>query len=129
MAAISAARLSWRSRTASVSLAALAIASALPTAQGQALVSPPGVNALRAPGTPGVPQAPLPVFVENFENNTGNTPVFLENYTGAPPLDERYTADPPWLDHGQCNGIILNQAGADQPDCRWVRYLKDMANA
>ncbi|MFD8933559.1 DUF7933 domain-containing protein [Streptomyces mirabilis] len=69
------------------------------------------------------------MFVEDFENNTGDTPTFLENYVGAPPLNERYTADPLWLDHRQCNGIILNQTGADEPDCRWVPYLKDMANA
>ncbi|MFI8243621.1 chaplin family protein [Streptomyces sp. NPDC085866] len=68
------------------------------------------------------------MFAEDFEN-AGDTPVFLENYIGAPPLNETYTADPPWLDHGQCNGIILNQAGADEPGCRWVPQLKDMANA
>ncbi|MFJ3306825.1 chaplin family protein [Streptomyces sp. NPDC086549] len=67
------------------------------------------------------------MFVEDFEN-AGQTPTFLEDYVGAPPLDETYTADPPWLDHGQCNGIILNQAGADQTGCRWVPYLKDMAS-
>ncbi|MFF3906511.1 chaplin [Streptomyces sp. NPDC001848] len=117
MAAISAVKLSRCTRTASFSVVALAITSALPTAQAQAL------------GNPGIPQAPVTVFVEDFEHNTGATPTFLEDYVGAPPLDERYTADPPWLDHGQCNGIILDQAGADQPACRWVRYLKDMANA
>ncbi|WP_323139349.1 chaplin [Streptomyces sp. NBC_01549] len=108
---------------------ALAITSALATAQAQALGNPAGVGALRASGTPGVPQAPVTVFVENFENKTGGTPTFLEDYVGAPPLNERYTADPPWLDHGQCNGIILNQTGADQPNCRWLQYLKGMANA
>jgi uncharacterized repeat protein (TIGR01451 family) len=68
------------------------------------------------------------VFLEDFEQ-AGETPVFLEDYVGAPPLNETYTADPPWLDLGQCNGIILNQSGAGQPDCRWVQHLKDMANA
>ncbi len=66
------------------------------------------------------------MFAEDFEN-AGETPIFLENYVGAPPLDATYTADPPWLDHGQCNGIILDQTGADQPDCPAV--LKNMASA
>ncbi|WP_327368019.1 DUF7933 domain-containing protein [Streptomyces sp. NBC_01217] len=66
------------------------------------------------------------MFVEDFEN-TGETPTFLEDYVGAPPLNATYTADPSWLDHDQCNGIILNQTGADQPNCPAV--LKDMANA
>ncbi|MFI6728120.1 chaplin [Streptomyces atratus] len=126
VATISAVKLSWRTRTASVSLVALAITSAPPASQAQALVVSPGANARHAPGTPGAPQAPVTVFVEDFEN-AGETPIFLEDYVGAPPLDETYTADPPWLDHGQCNGIILNQTGADQPDCPAV--LKDMANA
>ncbi|MFD4945876.1 chaplin [Streptomyces sp. NPDC058409] len=132
VATISAVKLSWCTRTASVSLVALAIASTLPAAQtqaqaqAQAPAASAGVSALHAPGTPGVPQAPVAVFVEDFEN-AGETPVFLEDYVGAPPLDETYTADPSWLDHGQCNGIILDQTGADQPDCPAV--LKDMANA
>ncbi|MFD7942174.1 chaplin family protein [Streptomyces sp. NPDC059744] len=125
--AISATRLSWRTRSASVSLVALAIASTLPAAHAEALAASAGVNALHAPGAPGVPQAPATVFLEDFEQ-AGETPVFLEDYVGAPPLNETYTADPPWLDHGQCNGIILNQTGADQPGCRWVSQLKDMAN-
>ncbi|WP_405751425.1 chaplin [Streptomyces sp. NBC_00012] len=130
MVEISVIKLSRRTRTASTSLVALAIASAPLAfhgqAQAQAQAMPLGVNARQAPGTPGVPQAPVPVFAEDFEN-TGETPVFLEDYVGAPPLDETYTADPSWLDHGQCNGIILDQTGADQPDCPAV--LKDMANA
>lgn len=130
MVEISVIKLSRRTRTASTSLVALAIASAPLAfhgqAQAQAQAMPLGVNARQAPGTPGVPQATVPVFAEDFEN-TGETPVFLEDYVGAPPLDETYTADPSWLDHGQCNGIILDQTGADQPDCPAV--LKDMANA
>lgn len=126
MVEISAVKPSWRTRAASVPLVALAIASAPLTSQAQALVMSPGVNALHAPGTPGVPQAPATVFAEDFEK-AGETPVFLEDYVGAPPFNETYTADPSWLDHGQCNGIILDQTGADQPDCPAV--LKDMANA
>ncbi|WP_425526141.1 chaplin family protein [Streptomyces mirabilis] len=126
MVDISAVKISWCTRTAPVSLVALAIASAPLASQAQALVMPLGVNARHAPGTPGAPQAPVTVFAEDFEN-AGETPIFLENYVGAPPLDATYTADPPWLDHGQCNGIILDQTGADQPDCPAV--LKNMASA
>lgn len=118
MVEISAVKPSWCARAASVSLVAFAIAGTPQAVQAHA----------QAPGTPGVPQAPVTVFVEDFER-AGDTPVFLENYVGAPPLDETYTADPPWLDHGQCNGIILSRSGADQPGCRWVSYLKDMADA
>jgi uncharacterized repeat protein (TIGR01451 family) len=120
---ISVVKSSWRARTASVSLVALAIAGAPHAAQAQAQAK----IQIHAPGTPGVPQAPVTVFVEDFEK-AGDTPVFLEKYVGAPPLNETYTADPPWLDHGQCNGIVLSRAGADQPGCRWVSYLKDMAD-
>lgn len=129
---MSAVKPSWRTRTASVPLVAFAIASAPLAVQAQPLVVPTGANAHRAPGTPGVPQAPVTVFVEDFEN-AGKTPVLLENYVGAPPLNETYTADPPWLDHGQCNGIVLSQAGADQPDCQatttvGMAQLKGMAS-
>ncbi|MGW1883769.1 chaplin [Streptomyces sp. NPDC001970] len=112
---------------------ALAIASAPLAAQAQAPVMPADVKAVHAPGTPGVPQAPVTVFVEDFEN-TGETPILLEDYVGAPPLNATYTADPPWLDPVECNGIILSQTGANQPDCQaatppGMAYLKQMANA
>lgn len=129
VAVIPAVKLCRCTRTASVFLAALALTSALPTAQASSLGNPASAETLHSSGTPGDPQAPATVFVEDFENNTGDTPTFLENYVGSPPLDERYTADPRWLDHGQCNGIILNQTGAGEPSCRWVQYLKDMTNA
>ncbi|MET7787875.1 chaplin [Streptomyces sp900116325] len=129
--AISAVKLSWS--TASVSVVALAIASAPLAGQAQAVVTPASVNATHAPGTPGVPQAPVTVFAEDFEN-TGGTPVLLEDYVGDAPLNPTYTADPPWLDPVECNGIILSQAGADQPDCQaatpsGMALLKRMANA
>lgn len=116
-----------------MSVVALAIASAPLTGQAQAVVTPASVNVTHAPGTPGVPQAPVTVFAEDFEN-TGDTPVLLEDYVGDAPLNPTYTADPPWLDPVECNGIILNQAGADQPDCQaatpsGMAYLKIMANA
>ncbi|WP_351232138.1 chaplin [Streptomyces sp. NPDC002133] len=126
---ISTVKISWS--TASVSVVALAIVSAPLAGQAQAVATPASVNATHAPGTPGVPQAPVTVFAEDFEN-TGDNPVLLEDYVGAPPLNETYTADPPWLDPGQCNGTILNQNSPAQPDCQasggGTERLANMAN-
>ncbi|MFI6948544.1 hypothetical protein [Streptomyces sp. NPDC050422] len=85
------------------------------------------------PGTPGVPQAPTVVYAEDFENNTGATPILLPAYVGAPPLNETYTADPAWLSATNCNGIILDQAGGNQPNCQdrnpaGMQTLKNQAN-
>jgi len=77
-----------------------------------------------AAGTPGVPQAPIVVFSEDFGGASLSTPMSLRNYpTSASP---RYTADTPWLPPlpvgsdagpqiGACNGWILNYYAA-QPD-------------
>ncbi|KOV87920.1 choice-of-anchor P family protein [Nocardia sp. NRRL S-836] len=63
-----------------------------------------------ASAAPGVPQAPVVVFAEDFENGQGATPVLLTAYTGAPPVAQTYTADPAWLT--ACNGWL---AAAQQP--------------
>ncbi|MFJ7423016.1 hypothetical protein ACIQXD_31085 [Streptomyces uncialis] len=86
------------------------------------------------PGTPGLPQAPTTVYAEGFENGTGQTPILLTAYTGAPPANAKYTAAPAWVDPAHCNGIILNQSGANQPACQnqnpvAMAALKFMANA
>ncbi|MCL2784092.1 MAG: Ig-like domain-containing protein, partial [Propionibacteriaceae bacterium] len=77
-------------------------------------VAPP--QAFGAPGTPGVPQDPVPVFKETFgTSQTTNTPMKLTAYptTGT----ARYKADAEWLppttpdagpQKGTCNGWILN---------------------
>jgi hypothetical protein len=64
---------------------------------------------------PGVPQPPSLVFAEGFESGTGATPIQLTGYTGAPPQNETYTAEPAWLTN--CNGWISSrqQPGADPP--------------
>lgn len=107
-----------------------------PTAAGaatRAVAAPAAAPVARAaPGTPGVPQSPVEVYRENFENGTGPIPVLLDEYTGAPPVNATYTADPNWLDPAQCNGIILSQSGEDQPDCASASSaamldLRDMA--
>ncbi|WP_329021704.1 DUF7507 domain-containing protein [Streptomyces sp. NBC_00690] len=99
--------------TAVLAAQAVGLAAALPA-------PPPAAKAAEVrtvPGTPGVPQAPSVVYAEDFENNTGATPILLPAYVGAPPQNETYTADPVWLNPARCNGIILSQSGADQPAC------------
>jgi uncharacterized repeat protein (TIGR01451 family) len=59
----------------------------------------------------GVPQPPLTLFTEGFENGVTATPELLTDYTGAAPTGETYSADPAWL--ANCNGIILE---FDSPD-------------
>ncbi|WP_327075409.1 DUF11 domain-containing protein [Kitasatospora purpeofusca] len=94
-----------------------AVSAALAAAPVLTLV-PMSQPALAAsPGSPGVPQSPTLLFQEGFENGTGQTPIKLTAYTGAGPLNPTYTADAPWLDTTRCNGIILDQSGADHPDC------------
>jgi uncharacterized repeat protein (TIGR01451 family) len=66
-------------------------------------VLPAGARA--TPGTPGVPQSPRTVYSEDFEHETGTTPVLLTHYTGAPPLSPKYTAAQHYLEH--CNGYIV----------------------
>ncbi|MFI5620538.1 hypothetical protein [Streptomyces sp. NPDC051567] len=92
---------------------AVGLAMALPAAPATAKAA----EVRTVPGTPGVPQAPTVVYAEDFENSTGATPILLPAYVGAPPQNETYTADPVWLNPARCNGIILDQSGANQPDC------------
>ncbi|WP_183342386.1 DUF11 domain-containing protein [Conexibacter arvalis] len=66
----------------------------------------PAANAVAAPGTPGVPQAPIVAYDEPFENGVGTTPVLLTSYTSASGIG--YTADPTWL--RDCNGVVLSAA-------------------
>ncbi|MER5495186.1 hypothetical protein [Streptomyces sp. NPDC002490] len=85
------------------------------------------------PGSPGLSQPPTVVYTEGFENATGQIPILLTTYTGAPPVNAKYTADPPWVTAARCNGIILNQSGANQPACQnqnatAMAELKYMAN-
>ena len=62
---------------------------------------------LPAQGSPGVPQPPVVVFTENFENTaTPATAVFLNTYTGAPPQSMTYTAHAAWINGPLCNGLI-----------------------
>jgi hypothetical protein len=97
---------------------ATALAVALPAAMVLAGPTPASAN---APDTAGSPNAPVSLFTENFENGVSNQVVSLDDYTGATPLNETYTADPAWLSFASCNGLILSeQDPAAQPpgtDC------------
>ncbi|WP_162584022.1 DUF7507 domain-containing protein [Variovorax sp. PBS-H4] len=59
--------------------------------------------AVAAPGDPDVPNAPVTVYTEDFENGVAADPVSLTAYTGAD--GTTYTAAAPWLT--ACNGSIL----------------------
>lgn len=53
----------------------------------------------------GAAQAQTVLYEENFENGPPVSPVLrLTEYTGAPPNNATYTADPQWL--RQCNGWV-----------------------
>jgi uncharacterized repeat protein (TIGR01451 family) len=65
------------------------------------------------PGTPGVPQDPVPVYSEDFSSGTpsaGATPVPLNQYTGGAAANgSTYFASPDWLPgFDACNGWIMN---------------------
>jgi hypothetical protein len=82
------------------------------------VVAVPGTPAHAVPGTPGVPQDPVPVYSEDFSSGTAaTTPVPVNAYTGGPAANgETYTADPPWLPPGNgglvssCDGWIMSFA-------------------
>ncbi|WP_440409086.1 DUF7507 domain-containing protein [Neorhizobium petrolearium] len=57
------------------------------------------------PGTPGVPQAPVAIYADNFQNRPGPTPIVkLNAYTST--SGQTYSADPAWLTN--CNGWIAS---------------------
>ncbi len=62
-----------------------------------------GVTVNAAPGSPGVPEAPVVIFEEDFQNTPSTSPVGLLSYTGADGMG--YTAAAPWLTN--CNGEIV----------------------
>jgi uncharacterized repeat protein (TIGR01451 family) len=75
------------------------------------------------PGHPGEPQPPKVVYTENFENGMGRTPVLLNSYKGAPPLEERYTADKRFLEN--CDGNIVEFESNERTkatDCAEVAF-------
>ncbi|MGW1278257.1 beta strand repeat-containing protein [Streptomyces tsukubensis] len=100
---------------------------------GAQLIALGVARAAAAPGAPGLPQGPPVVYAEGFENGTGQTPILLSAYTGAPPVNAKYTAAPAWISAANCNGIILDQSGANNAACQnqsatAMAELKSMAN-
>ncbi len=67
--------------------------------------------AVADPGDPGNPGDPAVLYSEDFENGVGTDPVSLTDYTGAPPANETYTADPVWL--VSCNGAVVEYNAPD----------------
>jgi hypothetical protein len=88
--------------------AATVLTVALPAAMVFTGAVPASAN---APGDPGTSSAPVSLFTEDFENGGTDQLVSLNNYTGAAPLDETYTADPAWLSFASCNGLVLSAQG------------------
>lgn len=77
-----------------------------------------------AQGSPGTPQPPVVVSIEEFENvSTPAVAVFLDDYTGPPPLSMTYTADPAWISGPACNGLIASfNSGPGTTGCPASKY-------
>ncbi len=58
-----------------------------------------------APGQPGTPSAPTPIYTDNFENGMGDTATALHDYVGASGMT--YSSDPAY-DAINCNGLVVN---------------------
>ena len=112
---------------------AVALAAALAGAPAAVAAHAPAAGATarpaNAPGHPGTPAPPVPVFTEDFEHGQGAAPRLLAAYTGAPPVSATYTADPEWLGH--CNGYLVSLASpagdASGTDCvpsSWAQVRK-----
>ncbi len=83
-----------------------------------------------AVAVPGVPQAPVTVFSEGFENvSPPTTAILVTAYTGPAPANQTYTADPAWLTLTGCNGIVTSQASGDVTQCASSGALEALAAA
>ncbi|WP_418275325.1 hypothetical protein ACNHYB_10680 [Isoptericola jiangsuensis] len=88
----------------------LALAGALVTT-GLTVASSP--TAAAAPGSPRVPQPPLLLFGEDYENAGDGSNVLVTDYVGA---SSSYTADPEWANRPYCNGFVIDFTSAQQAD-------------
>lgn len=73
-------------------------------------------NMQAAPAAAQAAKDPVPLFTEDFESMGANTPAIgLEDYVGENGMT--YTADPQWLDHTDCNGLLIKytDSGTDCP--------------
>ncbi|MDI5973279.1 choice-of-anchor P family protein [Streptomyces sp. SL13] len=91
---------------AALAAAPLAAAGPAIAATGVPAAAASATTPANAPGHPGNPAPPVPVFTEDFEHGQGAAPSTLTGYTGAPPVAETYTADPAWL--SGCNGYLVS---------------------
>lgn len=71
----------------------------------------------QAAAAPGVPNPPVVVFNEDFENNADNTATGAKafttaggatQYVGTTPAGQTYTADANWINGDRCDGIVLS---------------------
>jgi hypothetical protein len=70
-----------------------------------------GFAAPAALGAPGIPQAPVALFSEDFESVPGSAAVLIEGYLGATSQHD-YNADTSWEgSKANCNGVIASFAG------------------
>jgi uncharacterized repeat protein (TIGR01451 family) len=70
--------------------------------------------AAASPEPAGAVAAPVKLWSEDFEHG-GPDPAGLTSYVGAD--GTRYTADPYWLDEGECNGIVLSFKSGPTSGC------------
>ncbi|WP_157557216.1 DUF11 domain-containing protein [Isoptericola dokdonensis] len=105
-------RAGTRRTVAATTALTLALAGAVVTTGLTATAPPP---AAAAPGDPGVPQPPVPLFSEDYENAGDGQNLLLPDYVG---LQTTYTADPPWADRPNCNGFVIDATSTQLPeDC------------
>jgi uncharacterized repeat protein (TIGR01451 family) len=78
------------------------LAALAPTGPGAARAAAATVRPSATASVPGMPQPPVPLFAEDFENGQGTVPVRLTGYSGASGMT--YGADPAWRQN--CNGWI-----------------------
>lgn len=73
-------------------------------------------NASAANGQAGIPLAPRQIMIEDFENRNTGSNMLLTDYTGAD--GQTYTADPYWVNRGNCNGFVIDATSPKDPvDC------------
>ncbi|MDX6680890.1 MAG: hypothetical protein QOG94_929 [Solirubrobacteraceae bacterium] len=66
-----------------------------------------GVRPGDASARPGTPEAPTPLFDEDFESNRSVAVAPVTGYTGASPVNETYRTDPAYAPSAiSCNGLI-----------------------
>lgn len=70
-----------------------------------------------APGSPGVPSAPVTVFHEDFENVPGTTNAAQSILAYASAGGTTYTASESWWQTSNCNGIVANAKTTSILDC------------